>query len=203
MRIAIIGAGNVGRALGRRWVEVAHQVRYGVRNPGDPKHAGLSGLTTISEAAAFAEVVLLATPWAGARDAVLACGDLSGKVLVDATNPIASDFSGLLLGHTTSAGEQVAAWAGNSRVVKAFNTIGSNIMENPDFGGVPATLLYAGDDPSAKEIVAKLARDLGFTPEDAGPLQQARLLEAQAWLWITLALKYGYGRDIAFRLMRR
>ncbi|HLI85077.1 MAG TPA: hypothetical protein VKV17_14240 [Bryobacteraceae bacterium] len=87
--------------------------------------------------------------------------------------------------------------------MKAFNTVGANIMANPAFGQSKVALFYCGDDPEAKQIVSKLISELGFEPLDAGPLKQARLLEPFAMLWISLALQYGYGTNIAFELVRR
>ena len=108
-----------------------------------------------------------------------------------------------MVGHDTSAAEQVAGWAGGARVVKIFNTTGSNNMENPDYGGQAATMFYAGDDEAAKQAARQLAGDIGFDPIDAGPLANTRLLEPLAMLWIYLAYPGGQGREIAFRLLRR
>ena len=88
-------------------------------------------------------------------------------------------------------------------MVKAFNTIGANIMANTSFGSEKPSLCYCGDDAEAKQIVKQLAEEIGFEPLDVGPLTQARLLEPFALLWISMALKYGYTRDIAFKLLRR
>lgn len=198
MRIAAIGAGNVGRALGSAWTRAGHEVRYGVRKP-DAARADESG---VGEAAGFGQVVVLATPWAAVPDALSACGDLSGKVLVDCTNPLLADLSGLELGTTTSGGEVVAALAPGARVVKAFNTIGANIMAHPVFDGENLTLLFCGDDAEAKAVVRELAADCGFVPVDAGGLRQARLLEPMALLWISLAMR-GHGREIGFQLLKR
>jgi hypothetical protein len=157
----------------------------------------------VRDAVAPTEVVVLATPWPAARDALTAAGSLPGKVLVDATNPLQPDLSGLVIGHTTSAGEQVAAWVPGAKVVKAFNTIGAQHMTNPRFGDQRASMFLCGDDAAAKQVVAGLATVLGFEPVDAGPLKQARLLEPLALLWISMALAYGQGPDIAFRLVRK
>jgi len=147
--------------------------------------------------------VVLATPWAAAREAVKAAGDLSGKILIDATNPLKPDLSGLALGHTTSAGEEVARWATGARVVKAFNTTGARNMADPRLGGQSASMFLCGDDAAAKKTVAGLAEALGFEPVDAGPLAQARLLEPLAMLWISMAYAFGHGPNIAFKLLRR
>lgn len=210
MNIAVIGAGNVGGTLGRRWAMAGHTVRFGVKDPESPDVADLVSASgggasahPVAEAAAFAEVVVFATPWAATAEAIQACGSLAGKVVLDCTNPISADFSGLEFGTSDSAGERVAAWAVGAKVVKIFNTVGFNIMKNPDFGGRAATMLYAGDDGEAKATAAGLAKDLGFDPVDAGPLVQARYLEALAWLWISMAMKFGHGRDIVFEVVKR
>jgi len=184
MKIAVIGMGNVGGTLGTRWASTGHDVVFGVREPASPK-------------------VVLATPWESVRDAVAVAGDLRGKVVVDCTNPIAENRSGLTIGLTTSAGEQVAQWATGARVVKAFNTTGSSNMANPEYAEGKVTMFICGDDADAKETVSALATELGFDVCDSGPLQMARYLEPLAMAWIKLAYAQGLGRDIAFRLIKR
>ncbi|HXP85282.1 MAG TPA: NADPH-dependent F420 reductase [Bryobacteraceae bacterium] len=208
MNIGILGSGNVGGTLGRRWSAAGHRVIFSSRNPQSEemqKLAAEAGATSATTAAAVqaSDVLLLSTPWPATQDVVKGCGNLSGKVLIDATNPLLPDLSGLSIGTTTSAGEQVAAWAPGARVVKAFNTVGFNVMQDPKFSGGPAVLFYCGDDAAAKATVHQLASELGFDARDSGPLSQARVLEPFALLWISLAVKYGYGRDFAFQLMRR
>ena len=201
-KIAILGAGNVGAALGKRLRDAGHTIRWGVPDPTNAKYQSLD-VTTPAEAAQDAEVVFLAVPWTAAEGAVKGAGSLQGKILVDVTNPIAADFSGLVDLEGTSAGERIAGWAEGAKVVKAFNTIGSNVMENPQFGQERATLLVASDDVEAKQTVRSLATELGFAPVDAGSLAMSRHLELFAWIWITLAIKQGEGRDIVFQLLRR
>lgn len=196
MKIGILGAGNVGATLGRKWAASGHDVKMGVRAPE-------SGEVTLREAFAHGEVLLLATPWAPTQAFLESLGDFEGKVLIDATNPIRQDFSGLTHGTTTSGAEQVAAWAKGSRVVKCFNTVGFNVMENPSFVEGKPSMFYCGDDADAKQTAHQLAAAAGFEALDAGPLSQARWLEPMAMLWITMAVKHGYGREMAFRLMRR
>jgi hypothetical protein len=210
MKIGIIGAGNVGGTLGKGWAARGHDVVFGVRDPQDAKvqaavkaAGGRARAASVGEAAAAAEVVVLATPWGAVPDALRAAGSLAGKVLVDATNPLTPDFSALALGHTTSGGERVARWAPEAKVVKAFNTTGFANMADPRFGGQSASMFLCGDDAAAKKTVAGLAEALGFEPVDAGPLTQARLLEPLAMLWISMALAYGHGPGIAFKLLRR
>lgn len=209
MKIAIIGAGNVGGTLGRRWAALGHEVSFGVRDPAREKYQGLvtqtagrARLAANEAACAGADAVLLATPWPTTEAALRDCGPLRGKVLIDATNPLGADFR-LLVGHADSGGEQVARWAADARVVKAFNTTGFNIMEDPIVAGQHATMFIAGDDPAAKSVVADLATAIGFETIDAGPLVSARMLEPLAQLWIHCAYRQGLTRDYAFHLLRR
>jgi len=164
--------------------------------------SGSATSATIGETAARSEVRLLATPWEAARDALASAGDLVGKALIDATNPVLPGLTGLSVGTNTSADEMVAQWARGAKV-KALNTVGFNIMADPKFNGGPVAMFFCGDDPEAKKTVNGLIAELGFEPLDAGPLTQARVLEPFAMLWISLAVKFCYGRDIGFRLLRR
>lgn len=204
MKIAVIGAGNVGKALGKVWARRGHDVLYGVRQPGDAKYQGLK-TAGVAEAAQAAEAILLATPWDATEAALKAAGDLGAKLLLDATNPlsIGPQGMGLAVGHTISGGEMVAAWAKGAAVFKTLNTTGFNNMENSGGYAQKPVMFFAGDDSAKRATVAALLADLGYEPVDAGPLHNARLLEPYAMLWIDLALKRGQGRDIAFALMKR
>jgi 8-hydroxy-5-deazaflavin:NADPH oxidoreductase len=207
MQIGIVGSGNVGGTLGRRFAEAGHSVIFGSRRPDSPEArelARISGARVAAprEAAQAAEVIVLATPWPSTGEAVRGLGDLTGKILLDATNPLNATFDALDPGNTSSGGELVAQWAVGARVVKIFNTIGYNVMADPSFPGGPATLFYCGDDPAAKSVARDLAAQIGFDPVDAGPVSKARVLEPLALLWIGLAFG-GHGREIAFRLVRR
>jgi predicted dinucleotide-binding enzyme len=152
MKIAIIGAGNVGGTLGKSWARKGHTVMFGVRDAANPKVAALvkeagasASSGSVREAAAFADVVVLATPWDAAQDALRSAGNLSGKILLDCTNPLRPALSGLAVGHDTSGGEQVATWAPGARVVKIFNTTGFANMANPKYPEGAAAMLYCGD----------------------------------------------------------
>jgi predicted dinucleotide-binding enzyme len=209
MKIGILGAGNVGGALGKRWALHGHEVCFGVRDvtaPGLVTLVAQSGPNarpgTSQEAAAFGNVVVNALPWP-AVEKVLTSLDLSGKVLLDCTNPLKADLSGLDVGTSTSGGEKVAEWARGAQVVKIFNTTGYGNMENPTYHGQGAVMFHCGDNAGAKGVAAQLARDIGFDPADAGPLANARLLEPYAMLWIWLAIRGGFGRDFAFQIVRR
>jgi len=214
MKIGVIGAGNVGGTLGRRWAQGGHTVVFGVRDPAEEKVRSLLASAgaparagRVEEAAAASEVVVLTVPWEAAHDAVRRAGDLTGKVLVDATNPVTLGLEGLqhglLVGHTTSAAEQIAVWARGARVVKAFNTTGVGNMQDPRYGAQAATMFLCGDDAAAKAVVTQLGDELGFAMIDTGPLTIARLLEPLAMLWMHLAVFQGQGTEFAFMLQRR
>ncbi len=210
MQIGIIGSGNVGGTLGVRFAGAGHTVVFASRKPDSAEMAELvaragngARAATAAETVAVSDVILLATPWPATREILEGVGGLAGKVLIDATNPLLPMLAGLEYGTTTSGAEQVAAWAPGARVVKAFNTIGFNVMADPSFGGTKAVLFYCGDDAAAKAQVGELAGAIGFDARDAGPLTQARLLEPFALLWISLALQHGYGRGIGFQFLQR
>jgi hypothetical protein len=146
-------------------------------------------------------VVVLATPWDAAQSSIAAAGDLTGKILLDATNPLQN--MKLALGLTTSGAERVASWAVGAAVVKAFNSTGAGNMLNPDYAGQKPTMFICGDDAAAKQVVSGLAEEIGFEAVDAGALTLARYLEPLAGLWITLAYAQGLGPNSAFKLLRR
>jgi predicted dinucleotide-binding enzyme len=187
--------------LGTAWHNRGHDVTFGVRNPDDPKYASLGAVRANEAAASDAEVVVLCTPWQGTQEAVQSCGDLSGKILIDATNPLSPDFSTLEVGLTTSGAEQVADWAAGARVCKAMNQIGAPMMDGPQLSGTPV-MFVCGDDDAAKSVTAGLVSELGFEAVDAGDLTLARLLEPYALLWIHLALRRGFGTDFGFGILR-
>ncbi|HEV3199191.1 MAG TPA: NADPH-dependent F420 reductase [Bryobacteraceae bacterium] len=210
MKIGILGAGNVGGALGGAWARTGHDVFFGVPRPKEAKMQELlkgigakSRAGTVSEAAAASDVIVLATPWPATEEAIQTAGNLAGKVVIDCTNPLKPDFSGLALGHTTSGAEQVAEWAQGAKVFKAFNQTGFNIMRDPVLEGRRSVIFVCGDDDARKPTVLKLATDVGFEAIDAGTLAIARLLEPYAMLWIHLANARGLGRDFAIGLLRR
>jgi len=208
MRLAILGAGRVGAALGMRWAQLGHEIVYGVRDPDAPKVRALLDtvgrgvrVAKVRQAADMGDLITLATSWNGAEDALSRAGDLGGKVLIDCTNPFVDGE--LVVGHTTSGAEQVAGWATGARVVKAFNTTGTANMVDPDYAGHSPTMFICGDDPAAKETVAGLVQQLGFESCDCGSLKSARYLEPVAGLWVHLAYRQGLGPNIAFKLLRR
>lgn len=207
MKIGIIGAGNIGGNLGKVWAKKGHEIFFGVPDP--DKHRALAdelgGRAQVGvprEAAAFGEVVALAVPWKAVADAVGSCkGELAGKVLIDATNPVGWD-DGPTVAVDGSAAQKIAEMAPGARVVKAFNTLGAEHLLDPKVGGVVADAFVCTDDDEARAIVTRLGEDLGFAMVDLGPLRNAKLAEHIAVAWIHLAMKAGLGRNIAFKLLR-
>jgi predicted dinucleotide-binding enzyme len=206
MNITIAGSGNVGRALAAGWKKAGHSVTFAARDTTGAKAAELKkdgyAVAPQAEAARGADVVVLATPWDATAATLKALGNLAGKIVVDATNPLTAKLE-LALGFSDSAGETVARLASGAKVVKAFNTTGANNMANSTYGGGKLMMAIAGDDPDAKKTVMGLAADLGFEPVDAGPLAMSRYLEPTAMLWIKLAYAQGLGREFGFALLRR
>ena len=202
MKIAVIGAGRVGTSLGGRWSAGGHDVVYGVRDPGDPRFAGLGNTAIPAEAARGADVVLVALPW-NAVEPVLSSIDVLDAVVIDATNPLPANSPELKGDSELSGAQLVAGWARSSRVVKAFNTTGAGNLASSIYPGGTPVMLCAGDDADAKSVVSSLATEIGFGAVDAGPLTAARDLEHLARIWIRLAYSLEHGPDIAFALLRR
>lgn len=208
MSIAIIGAGNVGQALARNLLRHGESVVFGVSDPGKHRDAVAAlgagaRVATVAEAVAAAPLAILAVPYAAAGEVARAIPDWQGKVLVDATNPLAPGLAGLSVGTTTSGAEQVAAVARNARVAKAFNTTGAENMADPAYPGGTPIMPVCADDADARAQVMALAARMGFEALDCGPLSSARWLEPFAMTWIDLAIRRGQGRGIAFALLRR
>ncbi|MGJ3252281.1 MAG: NADPH-dependent F420 reductase [Elainellaceae cyanobacterium] len=214
MNIGIIGTGSVGGTLGRILARCGHSVTFGTRDPQNEKVQsllatinGTADATDIATAVASSEVVILAIPWNATQEAIASAGDLSGKILIDATNPIEMTpeglAKGLLTGHTTSAAEELAQLAPGAVVIKAFNTIGASQFETPLFGTIRATGFICGDDLDAKQVVASLVEEVGFDVLDVGNLSQARLLEPLGMTWIHLAFLRGLGQEFAVTVIKR
>jgi len=199
--IALIGAGNVGAALARNLVARGERVAFGVPDPDKYRDLAASlgaQLGSVAEAIDGAAIVVLAVPYAAALQVAADIDDWQGRILVDATNPLAPGLAGLTVGTTDSAAERIAAAARNARVVKAFNTTGAENMADPHRLAAPVFMPVAGDDAEARATVLALATRMGFDAVDAGPLRAARYLEPFAMTWIHLAFAAGHGRDWAF-----
>jgi 8-hydroxy-5-deazaflavin:NADPH oxidoreductase len=204
MKITIVGTGNMGTAFGKRLTASGHDVTLTGRNlEAARKLASSLGpkakAAPPDQAASGAEIVIAATPYSEQANALRSLGALNGQVIVEISNPLTPDFSGLAIGHSTSAAEEVAKAVRGVRVVKAFNTILAQVLaEGAELGRAQRTqVFYAGDDATAKRAVRSLIESVGFEPMDAGPLANARYLEPMGMLNIYFAYSAKIGGRIA------
>jgi len=204
MNIAIIGSGNVGGALAQQWIKAGHTVLIGAKLPLSKKNIELAGrigedrFGAIPHVVNQCDVVLIATPPAAIFDILEQLGDLSGKVVIDATNSIMHNPDPYKTVYHCIAGKTKA------EPVKCFNSTGFENMLNPIYQGVAIDMFMAGDSEKAKSVALQLALDAGFgSCIDFGKSDKVELLEKFALSWINLAIIQGHGRNIAFKLVRR
>lgn len=212
MKIGMLGTGEVAHALSKGFATLGHEVKIGSRSATNEKAAaivkdlgGKGSQGTFADAASFGEMNVLATLGAANEDVLEAAGDrLSGKVLIDATNPL--EFGEgpptLFLGLDNSGGEVVQRVAPRALVVKAFNTVGSANMFKPSFPGGPPDMFYCGNDAGAKKKVESILVDFGWTPVDLGGIEASRYLEAMCVVWVLFGIRTNTWNH-AFKLLRK
>jgi len=215
MNIGILGSGKVGQKLGSGFIELGHRVKIGTRDPnqekikewikksGDSASAG-----TFSQAAAYGQLIVVATSWNGTLEAIRMCDpkDLVDKNVIDVTNPL--DFSSdglpkLAVGYTDSTGEIIQRLLPEANVVKAFNTVGNPHMVHPEFPNGPPTMFICGNNDNAKKtVINEFLTKFGWESIDIGGIEGSRLLEPMAMLWIT---HYFQTNNVnhAFKLLRK
>jgi predicted dinucleotide-binding enzyme len=205
MTIAIIGSGNVGGALAQSFIKATHTVLMGVRLPLSDKSLKLATVigedrfTSVEYAAKQADVIIITTPPEAVLSLIPQLGDISNKMIIDATNSVRTKPEGY-----PTAYHAIKEKTGSDRVVKCFNTTGFENMLNPVYNGVGIDMFCAGNNKEAKAITTKLATDIGFaTCYDFGGDDKVQLLEQLALSWINLAIIQGHGRNLAFKLIRR
>jgi len=206
MQIAIIGTGNVGSALGGSLVRAGHTVTFAGRDVEKATKLaadlGAAVASTPAAAVADADVIVLAVPFGAVGSLATAIAPLTtGKVVIDATNRLKPDYSGLASEDGSSAAEQIAIWFEGASVVKAFNTLFASIQADPASLGQTVDLLIAADDAAAKSLVAQLATSIGLRPVDAGSLMGAREMEAIAWLNMSLQMRTSGNWNSSFVLL--
>jgi len=210
MKIGIIGAGEVGRTVGRRLVAKGHSVSLTFSHNRAKLEATAHAIGATAcqpaELGRFADVLVLTTPWGAAREALRAVGDLAGKLVWDCTNPLNADMSGLVIGTDRSAGEQIAEWAGpGAQVVKAIPPFADFMARDGSLAladGRAPGVFVCGDDARARKTIAALVSDIGADPVDAGPLRYARFTEPAAMLLVELAYGQGMGTSLGLSLLR-
>jgi NADPH-dependent F420 reductase len=196
MKIAVIGTGNVGSALGGSLARAGHEVTFAARDAAKAARiaeaAGGNVALNPGAAASDADIVVLAVP----STAIPALADelapfLAGKIVIDPTNPLTPDYSGLTTEGGPSGAERLATLLPDAHVVKAFNTLFATVQADPGTHGTQVDALIAADDDGAAEAVEALAASIGFRPVRVGPLAAARELESLAFLNIRLQLIAG------------
>jgi NADPH-dependent F420 reductase len=205
MNIAIIGAGNVGGGLAAAATKAGHVVVVSASEPTSAQETaaktGAAAADSNAEAVSSADVVVLAVPHSAVAGVVSELGDaLSGKVVVDATNPLNDTYSDLTTSGV-SAAEELQQTVPGAMVVKALNTVLASRYANPTEDGQPLDAFIAGDDDAAKATISALVQSLGFRPVDVGGLRMARTLEELAFLNISLNATRGWSWQSAFRVV--
>jgi predicted dinucleotide-binding enzyme len=198
--VAVIGSGNIGRTLARRWADAGHHVTLGARDPSSAKAQGARRelgadalVTTPAEAITGADAVLIATPGDAVADLATELGPaLAGTIVIDATN----DTAGPSLHHMDAWAER----APEAHVFRAFNTLGWENFAEPDHDGEPADLLYCGPEGD-RDVVERLVVDVGLRPCWVGGAEQADLLDGATRLWFALVMGRGRSRRTAFRVL--
>ena len=208
MDVTIIGTGNMARGIGTRLVAGGHRVTVLGKEPGDAeavvKELGGDGAAQAGRSGEpiADEVVVLAVYYPDAKGAVEQYGGgLSGKVLIDITNPVNETMDGLVTPPDGSAAQELAASAPGARVVKAFNTTFAGTLTDGQVAGQPLDVFLAGDDEEAKASVSKLVEDGGLRPIDAGPLRRARELEAIGLVHMSVQNTLGSGFASALKIL--
>lgn len=211
MNITIVGPGKLGSGLGKLWTRKGHEVfltfsRDPAKLEAVAKDLGaLAHAATVEEAVGKSEVIVLSTKWALVPEVLAQAGSLEGKIVLDCTNTMTPRKTAEGLPELRSCAEVLATMAPGARVIKTLNQSFQQVLHSESrlFGGQKPTMFYCGDDVAAKAVAAKLVEELDFEAVDAGPLENARLVEAYALLVIRLGHTLGLGTDIAMKLMRR
>ena len=209
MKIGVIGSGNVGANLARVWVKNGHDVILSFSRDEAKLRKTAASISrnartgTPRDAAAFGDVVVLAVPWLAVSDAMNAAGAIEDKILYTTVNALTPDKSGLAVGTTTSAAEEIAKLARGARVVEALPPFAELLASgSASVGGHRGTIFSCGDDQEAKSVVAGLVGETGAEVVDAGPLSAARFIEPAMMLLVRLAYAQGMGGKIAYKLLK-
>jgi NADPH-dependent F420 reductase len=206
MKVAIIGAGTVGRSLATSFVRAGHSVVIASRDPEDAGSVATSTGARVAasnaEAAATGDIIVIAAPFSSAPDIATEIADATtGKVVVDVTNRMSFGADGPDIDTTTSNAEELAALLPGASIVKAFNTVLASHQIDPIAEGVQLDGYVAGNDSVAKARVLDLVASIGLSPVDVGSLARARQLEGLAFLNITLNMAHGGSWQSGWKLV--
>jgi len=201
MKITILGSGNIGSTLAKKWAAAGHAVTFGARQVDDPKYQKLLdtiegdvAIAPLAEAAGPAEVIVLAIPGSAVEPTMARLGPgLEAKIIIDATNQVgAAEMNSLAA---------ISARVSGAKLFRAFNSLGWENFDRPDLGGTQIDLFYCGDSGEAQETVHRLISDIGLRPVYVGGLDKVDIVDNLTKLWFTLAFEQGYGRRLAFKLL--
>ncbi len=205
MKIAIIGAGNVGGALALGWAKAGHEIIIGAKDPNSAKvkkvtsqNSGIK-VTSVKDASNEAEVILIAATSSAVEEISKELGDVKNKIIIDAMNSIAVESAGY-----QNSFEALKSLTNCENIVKCFNTTGFENMANPKYGNTSLDMFMAGDSIKGKQVASRLARDAGSAEcYDFGGDDKVALLEQFTLVWINLAIFQKQGRNIAFKVIRK
>lgn len=212
-KVGIIGSGDVGIKLADSFHATGHDVMIGSRDPKQEKlvswakaHNGRAQTGTFEQTAAFGDILVIATAWTGVENAIRLANphNFSGKTVIDVTNPL--DFSkgspSLAIGTTDSAGERIQRLLPDANVVKAFNIVGNPHMFKPQFDCGPPTMFICGNNAESKKMLISILEKFGWESVDLGGIEESRLLEPLAMVWIRHYINTGSGNH-AFKLLTK
>jgi predicted dinucleotide-binding enzyme len=203
LRIAVLGAGNIGGTLGRKWVAAGHKVSFGVNNPDSTRAQALRAelgdrvtIGPVADALADSDVVVMALPGKAMDETITKyASQLDDKIIIDTANRLGGGPMNSLVTFQTNTPQ--------ARVFRAFNTLGWENFADPVFDGIQADLFYCGTDGDAREVVEQMISDVGLRPIRLGDVDQVGLVDSVGSLWFALALGQGKGRHLAFRVLSR
>ena len=203
LRVAVLGAGNIGGTLGRKWIHAGHTVTFGVTNPNGEKAQALKAdvgdkatIGTAADALANADVVVMALPGAAMDEAITTnAAQLNSKIIIDAANKLG--------GGPMNSLATFEAHTPQAKVYRAFNTLGWENFADPHFDGIQADLFYSGPEGETREAVEQLISDVGLRPVWLGGAEQTGLVDSVGALWFALAFGQHKGRHLAFKMLSR
>jgi 8-hydroxy-5-deazaflavin:NADPH oxidoreductase len=201
LRIVVLGAGNIGGTLGRKWAAEGHKVAFGVNDPAGARAQALQAelgnkvmIGSVADALEAGNVVVMALPGAAMDETITAyAAQLDGKIIIDAANRMG--------GGPINSFATLQARTPNARVFRAFNSLGWENFADPVFNGVQADLFYCGPDGDAREMVEQLITDVGLRPMRLGDIDQVGQVDSVTALWFALAIRQGKGRHLAFKVL--